>query len=281
MTELSSPQSNPNVVTGTTQSPLSIALRHRHLLGALVVREIKDANIRSVMGSFWAVGAPLLTMLVYVFCFTFIFRTRLGINEGPEVYVGYVLTGLAVWISLQEVANRAPNAIIANANLVKQIVFPTELLPLKMALAAQTTLIVTVTVATIACAFANRLGWASLVLLPLAIALFVLMSIGISYFLAALAVFFPDVRNIIQLLFSIGLFLHPVLYPPGSAPPFVARMFEFSPFSHLIWCFRDALYLGTMTRPFSWAVCAVTAILVYLLGYRFFRMLKPTFGNAL
>lgn len=261
--------------------PLAIARKHRHLLGALVSREIRDANIRSVMGSFWAVGAPLLTMLVYVFCFTFIFRMRLGVDEGPEVYVGYVLVGLSVWISLQEVASRAPGAITANANLVKQIVFPTELLPLKMALAAQTTFLVTLAVAVIASGIAGRLTLNTLWLAPIAMLYFLLISIGLSYFLAALAVFFPDVRNIVQLLFSIGLFLHPVLYPPHAAPAAVAGAFNFSPFSHLIWCFRDAFYLGAMTQPWSWAITAVVALAAYMLGYRFFAMLKPTFGNAL
>lgn len=253
----------------------------RQLLGALVAREIKDANVRSVMGSFWVVGAPLLTMMVYIFAFTFIFRMRLGLSNSPWPYTGYVLVGLAVWISLQEAASRAPNAILGNANLVKQIVFPIELLPLKVALAAQTTFLVTLAVAAAACAYAGDLTWDSLWLTPLAMLAFLITSIGLSYFIAALAVFFPDIRNLINLFFSAGLFLHPILYPPDAPPASVSGAFAFSPLSHLVWCFRDALFLGHMTRPLSWAVAYAFAIFMFLFGYRFFRMLKPTFGNAL
>jgi lipopolysaccharide transport system permease protein len=248
---------------------------------ALAAREIKDANVRSVMGSFWAVGAPLLTMLVYVFAFTLIFRVRMGLNDSPGDYVGYVLVGLAVWISLQETASRAAGAVLNNANLVKQIVFPVEVLPLKTAIAAQTTTVVTLAVGAVACAIAGLLSPLSILLIPLALAVLFALCVGLSFFLSALAVFMPDVRNLVQLFFALGLFLHPILYPPDAPPPAIAWAFEFSPFSHVLWMFRDALFYSEITRPHSWWIAAAFALALYVLGFRFFRMLKPTFGNAL
>lgn len=260
---------------------VALALKHRHLLAALTARELKDANVRSVMGSFWAVGAPLLTMLVYVFAFSLIFRVRMGGDGDPGAYVGYVLVGLAVWISLQESASRAAGAVLYNANLVKQIVFPVEVLPLKTALAAQLTTLVTLAVAAAACGAAGTLTLWSAPLALAALIVLLALCVGLSFFLASLAVFMPDVRNLVGLFFSIGLFLHPILYPPDAPPAAVAWAFEFSPFSHVLWIFRDALFWGELTRPHSWAVAAAFALVVYVLGFRFFAMLKPTFGNAL
>jgi lipopolysaccharide transport system permease protein len=274
---LLSPGRNWAALTGVG----ALAWKHRHLLSALVARELRDANVRSVMGSFWIVGAPLLTMLVYVFAFTLIFRVRMGLSDSALDYVGYVLAGLAVWISLQEAASRASGAVLYNANLVKQIVFPVELLPMKTALAAQVTALVTVAVALTACAAAGVLTFWSVLLLPAALVILLALSIGLSYFLSALAVFMPDVRNLVQLFFGLGLFLHPILYPPDAPPRAVAWGFEFSPFSHVIWIFRDALFEGAVTRPHSWAIAAAFALVLYVIGFRFFRMLKPTFGNAL
>jgi lipopolysaccharide transport system permease protein len=274
---LFSPARNWAALTGAAR----IASKHRHLLAALAAREIKDANVRSVMGSFWAVGAPLLTMLVYVFAFTLIFRVRMGLNDSPGDYVGYVLVGLAVWISLQETASRAAGAVLNNANLVKQIVFPVEVLPLKTAIAAQTTTVVTLAVGAVACAIAGLLSPLSILLIPLALAVLFALCVGLSFFLSALAVFMPDVRNLVQLFFALGLFLHPILYPPDAPPPAIAWAFEFSPFSHVLWMFRDALFYSEITRPHSWWIAAAFALALYVLGFRFFRMLKPTFGNAL
>jgi lipopolysaccharide transport system permease protein len=272
---------SPNRNWAALTSVGALAWKHRHLLTALVVRELKDANVRSVMGSFWIVGAPLLTMLVYVFAFTLIFRVRMGLGDGPLDYVGFVLVGLAVWISLQEAASRASGAVLNNANLVKQIVFPVELLPMKTALAAQVTTLVTLAVASGACTAAGSLTLWSVLLLPVAVIILLALSIGLSFFLSALAVFMPDVRNLVQLFFGLGLFLHPILYPPDAPPHAVAWAFEFSPFSHVIWTFRDALFEGALTRPHSWAIAAAFALIFYVVGFRFFRMLKPTFGNAL
>jgi lipopolysaccharide transport system permease protein len=274
---LFSPARNWAGLTGAA----AIAVKHRHLLTALATREMKDANVRSVMGSFWVVGAPLLTMLVYVFAFTLIFRVRMGLSDGPADYVGYVLVGLAVWISLQEAASRAAGAVLNNVNLVKQIVFPVELLPLKTALAAQVTALVTLLVALGACAVAGLLTSWSAFLFPLAFLMLFALCIGLSFGLSALAVFMPDVRNLVQLFFGLGLFLHPILYPPDAPPAAVAWAFEFSPFSHVLWVFRDALFEGAITRPHSWWIAGAFALIVYVLGFRFFRMLKPTFGNAL
>lgn len=274
---LLSPSRNWTALTG----PVRHVRKRRQLLSALVMRELQDANVRSVMGAFWIVGAPLITTLTYIFAFTVIFRVRVGASDSPANYVSYAMTGLAFWIALQEVASRAPGAILYNANLVKQIVFPTELLPLKIAFASQVTFLVMLTAAIGASAVAGTLTWASLLLTPLVMLAFLILSVGLAFFLSALAVFFPDIRNLVQLFFGVGLFLHPILFPPNAPPITVAWLFKFSPLSHMIWCFRDALYYGRITEPASWAVMFAFVVIIYLFGYRFFQMLKPSFGNAL
>jgi lipopolysaccharide transport system permease protein len=82
-------------------------------------------------------------------------------------------------------------------------------------------------------------------------------------------------------LLSMGLFLHPIFYPPSSVPPWLENAFAFSPFSHLIWCFRDALFDGTVVHPWSWLIAPACGIVGFALGWRIFRTLRPTFGNAL
>ncbi len=46
----------------------------------------------------------------------------------------YILAGLIPWLCFQEVLARSATAITGNASLVKQIVFPVELLPIKTVL---------------------------------------------------------------------------------------------------------------------------------------------------
>jgi lipopolysaccharide transport system permease protein len=110
---------------------------------------------------------------------------------------------------------------------------------------------------------------------------YILLIAGLSYLLAAIGVFVRDVKDLVAFLLTIGLFLHPILYTPSSMPAWLSPLFVASPFSHMIWCFRDALVGPDPQHVLSWVVFPVSAVLIFTLGWRTFRMLKPTFGNAL
>lgn len=268
------------VVLALRDSIASIT-RHSPLILHMTVRELRDRYVGQMLGTVWAVGAPLLAMAAYVFAFTFIFRQRLGIDDTGHGYTAFVLAGLVPWLAVADVLSRAPTAVSSSANLVKQIVFPAEVLPLKVALATLPQLLVGLAVVVAVAALAGRLHWQTVLLLPAAVVIFIVTAAGSSYTLAAVGVFVKDVKEIVTFLVSIGLFLHPVLYPPNSTPRWLEVLFYASPASHLIWCFRDALIEPSILHPWSWFVASVFAIVMFATGWRIFRMLQPTFGNAL
>lgn len=259
----------------------SAVRRYRELVLEMTRRDILDRYAGQVLGGLWAIGNPLLLMAVYVFAFTFLFRGRLGPNGSPAEYTVYLLAGLAPWVALQETLGRASSGVLANANLVKQIVFPSEILPLKIALGALPTLIVGLLVTMVLAlttGTARPEGW---ILLPPVIVCHILMTAGLSYLLAAIGVFVRDSKDVVSLLLSIGLFLHPILYHPGAVPRALETAFHLSPLSYLIWCYRDALFYGAITRPTAWVALPLISITLFAFGYRVFRMLRPTFGNVL
>lgn len=244
-------------------------------------RELRDRYAGQMLGIAWSIGTPLLAMATYVFAFTFIFRQRLGVDDSGNGYTAYVLAGLVPWLAMADVLSRAPGSVSANASLVKQIVFPSEVLPLRVALASIPQLLVGLVVVLLIAGLAGRLHAHALVLLPAALMIYVLTTAGLAYVLAAIGVFIKDVREVVTFVTSIGLFLHPVLYTPASTPAWLLPLFYLSPASHLVWCFRDALIEDTIVHPWSWLVASVFAILIFATGWRFFRMLQPSFGNAL
>jgi lipopolysaccharide transport system permease protein len=272
-------------------SPVGTALALRDGLqsiyrnGGLVLhmtsRELRDRYAGQMLGIAWTVGTPLLAMATYVIAFTFIFRQRLGVDDSGNGYTAYVLAGLVPWLAMADVLSRAPAAVSGNASLVKQIVFPSEVLPLRVALASLPQLLVGLVVVLIISGLAGRIHPHVLVLLPSALLIYVLTTAGLAYVFAAIGVFIKDVREIVTFVLSIGLFLHPVLYSPASTPAWLMPLFYLSPASHLVWCFRDALTEDTIAHPWSWIVASAFAVLIFATGWRFFRMLQPTFGNAL
>jgi lipopolysaccharide transport system permease protein len=89
------------------------------------------------------------------------------------------------------------------------------------------------------------------------------------------------VKDVVSIVLAMGLFLHPILYAPGAAPHFLELAFYASPLSYLIWCYRDAVFYGEVTRPWAWTLMPLLSIALFAVGYRVFRMLRPTFGNVL
>jgi lipopolysaccharide transport system permease protein len=156
--------------------------RYRLLIAEMTRREITDRYAGQVLGAAWAIGGPLLTMAVYVFAFTVLFRGRLGPNDNGLRYTAYVLAAMVPWLALQDVLNRSTVCVSGSASLVKQIVFPTEVLPLKVVLASIPALVVGLTVAgVIAIAAGATSLFGALVLLPMAVALLLLMCAGFAY----------------------------------------------------------------------------------------------------
>jgi homopolymeric O-antigen transport system permease protein len=256
--------------------------RRRELLFEMTRRDVVDRYAGQVLGSAWAIIAPLLTMATYMLAFGVIFRSRIGPGDNGAGYVAFALAGLVPWMGLQDCLSRATTAIVGNGNLVKQIVFPSEVLPLKVALgtlpALTIGLVATIGVSTIAGRL-DPLGL--LVLLPIALVCYILFLAGLSYVLAAIGVFVRDVKDLIAFLLTIGLFLNPILYTPAGTPSWLRPLFLASPFSYMIWCFRDALIGRDPAHAWSWLVFPILSISAFVLGWRTFRMLKPTFGNAL
>ena len=256
--------------------------RYRALVVEMTRRELLDRYAGNALGGLWAVAAPLLILASNVFAFMYIMRLRLGPQDTGLGYTVYVLSGVVPWIAIGEALGRAPSAVVGSANLVKQIVFPSEVLPLKVALATIPGLLIGIALVV---ALSAAVGKASLfglvVLMPIAVAYYLLLIVGLVYVLSTLGVFFRDLKDIVMILLSAGMFLHPILYPPATVPAWLETLFSFSPFSHLIWCFRDALFHGAITMPLSWVISPILGLLLFPIGWRIFRTMRPTFGNAL
>jgi lipopolysaccharide transport system permease protein len=272
------PAANLSALTGA----VGLVVRHRGLVAAMTSRELTDRYAGQVLGAAWAIISPLLTMLIYVGIFTFIFRGRLGEIENTAAFTAYALAGLAPWVSFSEGVSRAVGAITGNGNLVKQIVFPVEVLPLKIVLATFPTLAIGIVLAAGAAYMSGLLDVLRFLLLiaPAILSYFFFLA-GISYFLAAAGVFFRDLKDIIAFILGVGLFLNPILYPPGAAPPWLAATFPYNPMANMVYWFHHAV-VGPVDPPnYALFVLPIVSIVVFVLGWRTFQLLKPSFGNAL
>lgn len=273
---------NPAANFGAFGAAAKLTHRHRGLVIAMTKRELTDRYTGQFLGAAWAIISPMLTMLIYVLVFTFIFRGRLGAAGGTTAFTAYALAGLAPWIAFGEGLSRTVGAVSGNANLVKQIVFPLEVLPLKVVLATLPTLVIGLMFAVGASYLGGMLDpWRLVIQLPVAIVTYVLFVAGLGFFLAAFGVFVRDLKDVIAFVLGIGMFLLPIIYPPNAAPGPLQKSFMFNPVANMIYCFHDAVVGPVDVGHHGWIVFPLTALVTFALGWRTFRLLKPGFGNAL
>jgi lipopolysaccharide transport system permease protein len=256
--------------------------RHRALCMELARRDLGGQFAGQVFGRFWVVGHPLMLFAVYVFIFGVVMKVKITPSaDMPGDYTTYILSGLIPWLASQHVLARAPTTLIAHANLVKQVVFPIEVLPVGAVIAASIPLLVGLAVMFIrAITFGLGLPW-TIILLPAVVAVHAAFLLGITYMLAVITPFFRDIKDLVAVMTVIGVYAVPAFYLPQWVPALLQPWLYANPFSYFVWMYQDVLYYGSIQHPFAWVVSLGLATLSLAIGVRSFRKLKPYVANVL
>jgi lipopolysaccharide transport system permease protein len=261
---------------------INLLFRHRELMVELARRDISDRYIGQALGVFWAVLHPLFLMAIYVFIFAFVFKVKIDDALGiPRDYTIYILSGLIPWMAFQDSMNKSCTAISGNAGLVKQVVFPIEVLPAKGVLSSFVTQFFSTGILILYTLFTTKLLPITYLLIPVLLLLQFLAMMGISYMLSAVGAYFKDIKDFVQLFGVAGMYAMPIFYLPGWVPELFKPVLYANPFSYLVWCYQDVFYFGEIAHPLAWGVNAVLSLIIFTVGYRFFRKVKPGFGSAL
>jgi len=256
--------------------------QRRELIAELIRREISERYAGEALGAAWAFGHPLISVGIYLVVFNYIFRsTGAALAPSPYDYATFLLAGLLPWLVTVEVLGKSSSVLFSHASLVKQIVFPVEVLPLKATLVTLVTHLVG-TLAILAYILVQfKVLQASLLLLPVVMVLHFLFNLGLAYAIAAMALFIRDVKDIISVFCSVGLFITPTLYFAGGLPRAFHYVVAANPFSHMIYVYQDVVYYGALLHPASWGVFVALSLLTFPLGYLTFQKLRPAFGDLL
>jgi lipopolysaccharide transport system permease protein len=256
--------------------------RHRRLAWEFARREFHDRYAGQVLGRIWALGHPLVLMSIYVFLFAFVLKLKVGgTEELPLDYPTYLLSGLIPWLACQDAMSKSTIAISGNEALVKQVVFPIEVLPVKGILASMVNqVIASLLLVGYVVVTHGTLPW-TYALLPGLWLLEIVGLAGVSLLLSAASVYLRDLKEVVQVFSTINLYIMPVFFLPDWVPDLLRPILYLNPFSYLIWCAQDLCYFGRFQHAWAWGGAIGLAVLSFYVGARFFVRLKPGFANVL
>jgi len=261
---------------------LSLLRRHWRLILEMAREELVGKYRGEFLGSAWALIHPLAMTAVYLFIFGVVFAQRAaGTREMPLDYTAYILSGLIPWLTFQLAMQSSVNAITNNAPLVKQFVFPVEVLPSRDVAASLLTWVVGI-VSTLLYIGVREgaMSW-TWALLPLVLAAQILAMLGVAFLFSAVAVFFRDLKDFINLFCLVAVFLMPIVYLPGWVPDIFKPILWVNPFTYMVWVYQDTIYFGRIAHPLAWLIFLASAPLIFAWGVRLFRTSKPMFSSLL
>jgi homopolymeric O-antigen transport system permease protein len=256
--------------------------RYRELYRNLFRRELRVKYRGSLLGVAWSLVNPLVLVAVYTLVFSVLWRA-FSIPHYPL----FVLSGLLVWAFFQSTLLTASGSLIGHANLVKQVRFPRQLLPLAVVgtnLISVVVMLVVVLALNLAVIPATRSTfWAALLFMVPVIALVS----GLAIIVASATVVFRDVEHLVATVLLPWFFLTPIFYTFDQLPrieehPVLADLLHYGNFvTPPLIAVRDPLFFGELP-PLGDAVYTVVAALVALaLGAAVYQRVDDQLAAAL
>lgn len=251
---------------------LAEVLRYRDLVRQLVRRDLVARYKRSVLGMAWTMLNPLGMMVVLTIAFSSLFHAT-------RAYPVYVLVGLIAWNFFAQTTTVAMRSVAWGGVLLHRIYLPRTVFAISAAGTGLANLVLSlVPLAAVMLVTGTPLAPTTL-LLPLAIALLTLFTLGIGLLLSTLAVYFPDVAEMYQIALLGWMYLTPIFYPEQIIPAsYRWWLLNVNPMFHLVQFFRLSLYDGHWPSPGHLAVVAAVAVAALALGWIVFTKKADEFA---
>jgi ABC-type polysaccharide/polyol phosphate export permease len=263
---------------GATMKAVQQLWAYRALLFMITYRDIRVRYKQSVMGFLWAILMPVLIIMAGIvvrYAYALAARVPLETHE---------VTGVAVkslpWAFLVSSIRFASLSLISNRDLVTKIYFPREVFPVA-AVAASLFDCVVASGALIVFLLAAQVGWSpALVWTPLLLLTLVCLALGMSMIVSAASLFFRDVKFIVDVLLTYGIFFTPVFYDVSMFGD-RGKWLLINPVSPILEGF-SACIARHEPPDLRWCAYSLAFALVILIGgYRFFKRLEPAFAESI
>ena len=257
-------------------------LRNRRLIITLIKRDVIGRYRGSFLGILWSFFNPLLMLLVYTLVFSVIFKARWNVGSDSKTEFALVLfTGLIVFNLFAESFNRAPILIISNANYVKKVIFPLEILPWVTMGSSLFHAIVSLGVWFIFYLIFFGIPYLSALLLPVVILPIILFTMGISWFFASIGVFLRDLEQAVGIGTTVLMFLSPIFYPLSMLPSQYRGILYLNPLTTAVEQVRSVLIFGKLPNPLVFSLYLGIMILMAWLGFAWFQKTRKGFADVI
>ena len=254
-----------------------------HLATTFASRLYQTKHKGAALGVWWSLLQPLIMLSIYTFVFTTVFKSRWSGMEdvGSLGYAANLFVGLTVFNIFAESVGAAPGIISGNANLVKKVLFPVEILCISQVLCAMAQGIVSGAV--MLCFAIVTTGHISpwIVTTPLVWIPLGLWCLGICWAVSALSVYVKDIEQFVPLAVSMAMFLSAVFYPIDALPGSARILMSLNPIASAIEQTRGIVMIQEGPDLMRLSLEVLVGMIVCEIGFRTFKALRRGFADVL
>jgi len=254
----------------------------RGLIWQMAVRDVVGRYRGSALGLMWSLVNPIFMLIIYTFVFGVVLKVKWsGNTESQPEFALVLFVGLIIYNMLAETITRASTLIVSNANYVKKVVFPVEILSIMVVGSALFHALIGIGVLLVASAVIRLAVPYTAIFVPVILVPFVLLILGIAWFLSSVGVYLRDVAQTAGILCSMLLFLGPVFYPRTALPDGLAGLAVLNPLTVIVEQSRNVLIWGNSPDWGALGGYFLVSTLAAVSGLVWFRKTKKGFADVI
>ncbi|EMN1226881.1 hypothetical protein PI91_17370 [Enterobacter sp. FB] len=240
-------------------------VEYRQVLRQLIHQQITMRYRRTFFGFLWTLLNPLLNMAIIAVVFSLVMKFQ--VNE----YAIFLFAAMIPWSVFSNSLNQGGGALLANESLFKKIYLPKQLFVISVVISTLVdSLLSTACLFIIALILGAKIS-SALFFLPVAFLLLVMFSLGVTFILSIVTVYYRDVQYLIGVVLQALYFATPIIYPITAIPEKFHVIFTWNPLVYYIDLFRSPIYSGTLPETQSLIICSVCSLLSIVFGIIYFR----------
>ena len=244
----------------------------------MVIRHLRGQYKQSILGYAWAFVNPLSQMVILSFVFSTILRVP---TDQDAPYPLFLFVGLVPWLFFAAALSSGTDAVTNASSLVTKVYFPREVLPTAAVLTKLVDLIFGFIILGMLMIYYGRFPEATSLWFPPLFAIHLIFVLGLTYPLAALNLYFHDVRFLVGVALTLWFYLTPVLYPATLAPEKYNFVFDLNPNATFIDAYRRVILQGQEPDFSKMLLGAAIAVVTFLIGYYIFKKMEAGFADSI
>ena len=257
---------------------LTELLKYRGLLYMIAYRDIKVRYKQSVMGFMWAVLMPILIVMSgIVVRYAYAIAAHTPLKHSDIVSVAVKSLPWAFFVSSLRFSSVS---LINNKDLVTKIYFPKEIFPIAAVMASFFDMSVASVALILFLVFSGVGVSSALAWIPALLVAMILLAIGVSMIISAGSLFFRDVKFIVEVFLTFGIFFTPVFYDTAMLGD-KAKWLLLNPVSPILDGFSAVVAHHHQPNLGWFAYSLAFALISLIAGYLFFKHLEPAFAESI